>query len=335
MKLRGIEFGDVFCASGARNFFGEGWSYHAPFKPFGLNYEGSTLITKTTTIDPRPGNMPLRKGSTQPVERIPKCIVVKPIAGVTLNSVGLSGPGLNWLLEQNIWQKINEPFIISFMAVGKNHDDEYRRFVETLLPALRFFKAPVAIETNLSCPNANVHFDDIVAEAYGYLNILIDLDVPIIIKVNILLDPGAVCKIAAHKSCDAIDVSNTIPYGQLPNQIPWDKYFGNKGSPLAHLGGGGLSGKPLLPIVAKWIKELKEKTSYHTRIIGGGGILSCSDADIMLDSGADAISLGCVSMLRPWRVQKIIRYVIEHKGYEDKYTQAEFLKQQQELEGDK
>ena len=46
-----------------------------------------------------------------------------------------------------------------------------------------------------------------------------------------------------------------------------------------------------------------------TPIIGGGGILSCDDADVILRAGANAISLGCVSMLRPWRVQSIIKHV--------------------------
>jgi hypothetical protein len=31
MKLQGIDFGNVFVASGALNFFGEGWKHHAKF----------------------------------------------------------------------------------------------------------------------------------------------------------------------------------------------------------------------------------------------------------------------------------------------------------------
>ena len=61
MNLRGIDFGHVFCAAGARNFFGEGY-WHSRF----ADWEGSTLVTKTTTIDPRAGNMPLKPGTTQP-----------------------------------------------------------------------------------------------------------------------------------------------------------------------------------------------------------------------------------------------------------------------------
>jgi len=129
MKLRNIEFGDVFCASGARNFFGEGWSYHQPLRHFGLDYSGSTLITKTTTIDPRDGNMPLQADSTQPVELRPKCIVIKPWDAVVLNSVGLSGPGLEWILKQNKWQKKKDPAVISFMAFVNDMEQPSSIFV--------------------------------------------------------------------------------------------------------------------------------------------------------------------------------------------------------------
>jgi hypothetical protein len=37
--------------------------------------------------------------------------------------------------------------------------------------------------------------------------------------------------------------------------------------------------------------------------------LTASDAEAVLRAGANAVFLGCVSMLRPWRVASIIRYV--------------------------
>ncbi|MFZ6014766.1 MAG: hypothetical protein ACOYUZ_00200 [Patescibacteria group bacterium] len=312
MKLRGTEFGHVFCASGARNFFGEGWPYHESFKHFGLDYTGSTLITKTTTIDPRKGNMPLKEDSTQPVERFPKCIIVKPFHGVALNSVGLSGPGLQWLLKQNRWQRLTEPFVISFMAVGQDHKErlqEYERLAEMMLPALKNFQTSIAVEINISCPNVHIHQSELIDEAKEYLNMVAGLKVPIIVKINALLAEAQAAKLTEHPACDGLDISNTIPYGQIPDIIPWEKFFGTNGSPLGHLGGGGLSGAPLLPIVTDWIKNFRRKYSYTFPIIGGGGILSPDDADLMLNTGADAISLGCISMLRPWRVQRTIRQI--------------------------
>ena len=51
-----------------------------------------------------------------------------------------------------------------------------------------------------------------------------------------------------------------------------------------------------------------------TPIVGGGGILSVRDAFDMLDAGANAIELGSVSILRPWRVAGIIRAVNRRLG---------------------
>src|SRR5271157_6436210 len=102
MKLRGIEFGNVFNASGARGFNGEGYWFHSLWRWFGLDYTGSTFTAKTTTLMLRPGNMPVdAKGRM--LGWLPDCIVVKPWAGVALNAVGLSGPGILALVEQ--WQK--------------------------------------------------------------------------------------------------------------------------------------------------------------------------------------------------------------------------------------
>ena len=59
MKLRGIDFGHVLDASGARGWFGEGHLFH-PFIP-GLNFEGSTFVAKTTTLNPNRGNANMRR----------------------------------------------------------------------------------------------------------------------------------------------------------------------------------------------------------------------------------------------------------------------------------
>ena len=118
---------------------------------------------------------------------------------------------------------------------------------------------------------------------------------------------------AAHPGCDAIIMSNTIPWGQLPDRIDWKGLFGTDVSPVAKYGGGGLSGKPLLPIVTDWIRGARVKGVVKP-IVAGGGILSKADADRMLDAGADAVELGSVAFLRPWRVQGIINHVNARLG---------------------
>ena len=77
-------------------------------------------------------------------------------------------------------------------------------------------------------------------------------------------------------------------------------------SPLAEFGGGGLSGKPLLPIVAEWVASAK-KAGITKPIIAGGGILSPNDVNVLKDAGASSVSVSSAAILRGWRVNKIIR----------------------------
>lgn len=315
MKLRGIEFGRVMNAGGARNFFGEGYWFHEFWEKFGLDFSGSTFVAKTTTLEPRAGNMPLRDNSTEPKEWFPKCIVVKPIQGVVLNSVGLSGPGAKWILEQGLWQERREPFFISFMSVAETPSRrlfELGQFASLLGSEMPNFLAPFGLKMNFSCPNVGLDPSKLADEALEALSIAEVIGVPLIPKFNVEIPVELAAMISQHQSCDAICVSNTIPWGKFPEWINWKKIFGSDVSPLAHLGGGGLSGRPLLPIVLNWVERFREIEPIKPLIVGGG-ILSQEDAGRAIRLGASMISLGSVYILRPWRVQGIIRFANERR----------------------
>jgi dihydroorotate dehydrogenase (NAD+) catalytic subunit len=309
MNLRGINFGNVFVASGTLNFFGEGWRHHKIFKMlFGLSFNGATFVSKTTTLNYREGNLDLNI-NLQPQLLFPDCIRVRPVKGVVLNSVGLSGPGAEHLFAHELWQKRTESFFISFMAVDatkKERVREAKEFAEILARELPSFSAKVGLELNISCPNTAHETLKLVDDAVDQLKAFANLGIPVILKINALTSVDAVIQIADSGLCDAITVSNTIPWGQLPEKIDWQEIFGSTESPLKHLGGGGLSGYPLLPIVARWISEAREK-GVTIPIIGGGGILKKDDVDFLHRCGADAIAIGSVAILRPWRVQGIIK----------------------------
>ena len=316
MKLRGIDFGSVFVASGALNFFGEGWKHHKIFKMlFGFNFSGATFVSKTTTLDYKKGNMKL-DANLQPCALLPDCVRVYPTKNVVLNSVGLSGPGAQRLFSRGLWQKRTEPFLISFMAIGATKDErvkEAEKFAEIFARELPNFSAKVGLELNISCPNASHDPSALVGDAIDQLRAFVSLGIPVDLKVNVLTPLDATIQIANSGMCDAITVSNTIPWGQLPEKINWQGIFGSIESPLKHLGGGGLSGYPLLPIVAEWIFEAR-KAGVTIPIIGGGGILKKSDADLLRQSGANAIMVGSVAILRPWRVQGIVKRVKQIYG---------------------
>jgi len=310
LKLRNIKFGNVLVASGAQGFFGEGYWYHKWGRPFGLNFTGATFVAKTTTLYARAGNMPLHPDFT-PRDRMPKCIVVKPWKGVALNSVGLSGPGAEALLETGQWQARKEPFMLSFMSVAPtapHRISELVRFVDLLRERLHEFRAPVGLQVNYSCPNVGLHPGDLVNEVMTGLDMAHDLGIPIMPKFNVLLPPQVAKEISEHDACDALCISNTIPWGALPDRIDWKGLFGNNTSPLAQFGGGGLSGKPLLPLLIEWLDHA-QSAGVRKPISAGGGILSYEDAHQVMRAGADSIFLGSIAFLRPWRMQGIIRAV--------------------------
>jgi dihydroorotate dehydrogenase len=305
MKLRGIPFGSILSASGVQGFFGEGYWFHPYLEPFGLDFSNFTFVAKTTTLEKRPGNLPLRDDLT-PRELMPKCIHVKPWQGVALNALGLSGPGASVLLRTGRWQARQKPFFVSFMSVDRTAQgrlDELKDFVGLFGRYLPQFQAPVGLQINYSCPNVGLHLDGLLNEVWDGLSIASRLDIPLMPKFNVMLPPEAARDIGGHPFCDALCISNTIPYGQLPDRIDWKKLFGPV-SPLAKYGGGGLSGKPLLPLLLEWLEKIRD-IGFTKPINAGGGILSLDDARRVLDTGADSIFLGSIAFLRPWRVREI------------------------------
>lgn len=317
MKLHDIDFGTSIIASGTQNFGGEGWWYHLPFYLFpGFTFKGTTFVSKTTTLAPREGNMPLIKGKTTPREIKPKCIYVNFLRGYTVNNVSLSGPGFSELLKAKTFEHISQkPWMLSFMTVGATLDEkekEIKGFVN-LIKAHRDELGTFAIQLNVSCPNTghDVH-KNFLAETEHLITFLDDLNVPLVLKISAELPIDLAKVLSDNERVDAFCVSNTIPWDNI-SDVDKLKYFGRIESPLAkrqHLftvkGNGGVSGKYLLPRVKNWVFQAR-LAGIKKPIIAGGGILCKRDVKELYYVGADAISPGTVAMLRPWRLKGIIR----------------------------
>ncbi|MBI4118302.1 MAG: hypothetical protein HY455_02085 [Parcubacteria group bacterium] len=307
MRLRGTDFGDVFGASGVQGFFGEGYWFHTPLRPFGLDFEGMTLVSKTATLEANVGNMPLTEFYT-PRDLFPDCIKIQPWRGAALNAVRLSNPGLRALLDTGLWQMRTEPFLISFMSLADTPEkrlDEFRAAVDMLGPAKDDFCAPFGFQPNLSCPNTGHKPSELIGESAKVLEVAAKLGVPVVPKYSIASAPvEAVLELNQNPNCDAICISNTVPWGW--HGINWEGVWGSKNSPLAKLGGGGFSGATLKPFVCEWVSKLR-KAGFTKPINGGGGIFSRNDIWDYRSAGASSVFLGSVAMLRPWRVRGLIK----------------------------
>lgn len=171
MILNGLEFGYLFWASGAVNFFGEGWWYdkYLNLVP-GYSSRGITETGKTVTLESRlgsekngeSGNMVLND-HYQTKKWLPDCVKIYWLKGLALNAVGLSGPGLAVLLEKGFWQVSSHPFIISLMATGSTKKlrllkmaamgGMFRKEILKDFPYSPRWARYLAFEQNISCPN--------------------------------------------------------------------------------------------------------------------------------------------------------------------------------------
>jgi len=324
MKLRGIEYGSCLDAAGLRGFWRDGWWFHdLPIINGWYDFTGSTFVAKTTTTPPREGNMPsdLR---WRPTERFPRCIHVDLVKGIVINSVGLGGPGAEEVLRRGLdTESITEsawplarPYMISWAPEGATQEkrvEEFSSFVRLLklrLAAKPWLRKRMGLQINISCPNTKVKIAQLLEEIGALLDMAAELDIPILVKINLLVPPEAVLRFSEHPACDGICLSNTIPFGQLPNRIPWDDWFPN-GSPLPEeFGGGGLSGWPLLPLVGERLRELRG-IGMKKPVNAGGGILRARDVDWLADQGLrpgiDSVFIGSVAILRPWNIKSVVR----------------------------
>jgi len=301
--------------AGVEGIFREGQRPHRLFKllfPGLFTFRGVTFVSKTITLYDNCGHMPLQEDGITPREFKPKCIVVGFLGGYMLNSVGLSNFGARFYLDKGVWQKFTEPFCISFMAIGKTRAERMKEcsgFVRELKPRLSSFKAPIALQDNASCPNINHDFHELFEEVGERLDIFSELGIPIIEKFNVLVPPGQVREVEENKNCDAIHVSNTIPFGELPDKIDWKGLFGSMQSPLEKhgFGKGGLSGAPITNVVLDWV-DWYSQMDPHKPLIAGGGIMSKRDAvNLIKYPCVSAICVGSVATLRPWRLGSIVR----------------------------
>jgi dihydroorotate dehydrogenase len=320
MLIRETWFENVFIASGGMNFFLNGWLYDKYFKKFLLGYslKRTSKITKTSTFLPHPGFMPL-DDNLQPDEVMPRCIYISLwsfLKCFMLNAVGLSGPGFANLIERNLWQQERDSFIISIMAIGKTLEErikEIEGMVNLLKKALPRFKTRIAIELNISCPNTGHDTRKLAKEAIILLKLLEPLGIPVIVKFNLLMPINSAVEIARSGYCHAIDIPNTYPFNELPEEFRKTLFRDGK-SPLAEYGGGGYSGTWQTPKVADWIWKAR-RAGIKLPILAGS-IYERKDVPLMKWAGADAIVIGAGKLLRPWRLKGIINEAKKQFGGE-------------------
>lgn len=222
------------------------------------------ITTKSIGLAPRAGNR-------EPIysQYAPGCFV---------NAVGLTNPGAEAALAGlEALEVPDDRFLLTSIFGGS---------VEEFVEVAKIL-APVSdgLELNLSCPHAKGYGmamgqdPELVAEIVAAVKAAVD--VPVIPKLTPNTpDIGAIARAAQQAGADGFCAINTVGPG----------YTLAHGQPVLSNGMGGMSGKGVLPIALKCIRDVRAVSELP--IIGCGGFSSAADVDAAMEAGADVVGIG-------------------------------------------
>jgi len=266
-------------ASGGLAYDGKGWFWDQPLRRFELLDERLfTTVIKTLTLQPRIGNFKWWN---------PLGCVRYLRGGGVVNAFGLTNPGIDWWCK-NVGPRINS----SETAVVGSILGETDELTE-MTKRLNDFDL-VGLEINASCPNTGgdilQNSDRVIS---GFETVANASRLPLIGKLSVAHDIGYIVP-RIRGIIEAISI----------NSVPWHIVFPNRKSPLAHLGGGGVSGKVAQPFTWKMVEDLVAITDIP---VIGPSVWDYEDIGQLSGLGAMAVSFGSVLMWYPWRPTQFVR----------------------------
>ncbi|MEJ2092535.1 MAG: HisA/HisF-related TIM barrel protein [Syntrophobacterales bacterium] len=256
---------------------------------------GITVLTKSATRFPRRGYfLPANPLTWKYIRRLPQ--------GGMLNAYGLTNEGVD-----KVAPKIGAACREGFQVIP-NFWPEFTKGAEIAvqenLEAVALYRRHVgeafwALELNFSCPNVP---EDIACNVNDGLACAQALkaahpDLFIIAKLSVV-HPYEFAQELERVGVGALHAVNTIPYELVfpPGRFP--------PSPLAHVGGGAVSGGPAWTQAYQYNKGLRPLVSLP--IIMGCGVTSQEGVQRYLDLGADAVSICTLALRNPQKVEGIV-----------------------------
>lgn len=238
-------------------------------------------VTKTVTLEVRPGNPPPR---------------IAPAPSGLLNSIGLQNPGIDAFCADvlpAIARAVGVPVIAS---AGGAAPDGYARVVEAFDRAAEV----QAIELNLSCPNVRSGCLQIGSDA-GEIAALLDRLRPLTAKPLLaklspsVADIAPLARAAVAGGADALVLTNTVRGTAVRRSGERGSVFGG--------GGGGLSGPAIRAAALHCV--LVARDAVDVPIVGLGGIANVEDARDFLRAGATHVAVGTALFRDPWTAARI------------------------------
>jgi len=288
VELFGIEFQNpVMVASGTFGY-GEEYSDLISISELGA------FVTKTITLEPRPGNRPPR--------------IVETSSGM-LNSIGLANVGVEeFICSKWPWIRRNRGDARVIANIGGRSVAEFSRMARRISG----LDGVDGIEVNLSCPNVEEGGVSKLSRL-GRIGEIIravcdQTDLPVISKLspNLLLDIEGMAVEAVESGSRGISLINTL--------MGMDVDVESRRPVLGNVT-GGLSGPAILPVGLFAVKKVAD--AVDVPVIGIGGITSHRDALKYLIVGASAVQIGTANFTNPLVCREVIRgleaYVRDHR----------------------
>jgi dihydroorotate dehydrogenase subfamily 1 len=259
------------------DFFGKTLS--GPFTiPSGIVSTATPIIQYIFDHMPEVGVLTTKSIGLEPKMGYREPVLSQYAPGCFVNAVGLTNPGAHKskeLLEQLVVPK--DRFLLTSIFGGS---------VEEFVAVAKIL-APVSdgLELNLSCPHAKGYGmamgqdPELVREITAAVKAVVDI--PVIPKLTPNTDNiAAIAEAAIAGGADALCAINTLGPG----------YTAAHGHPVLSNGAGGMSGKGILPIGLKCVREIAAVTDCP--IIGCGGVSSADDVRAFFDAGATVVGVG-------------------------------------------
>jgi dihydroorotate dehydrogenase (NAD+) catalytic subunit len=286
IQIAGKKFANpIWLASGTCGY-GEELADYFPLSRLGA------IVTKTITIEPRPGHPPPR--------------VFETPSGM-LNAIGLQNVGVKEFISSKIkfLEEHNANLVVNI--AGKSIS-EYCQLCEQLTGISDIISA---IELNMSCPNVSDGME--FSKDAGLAEQLVktakkSTHLPLIAK----LSPNVsniveIAQAAEQGGADAVSMINTL-VGMAVDIETFKPRLSNVT--------GGLSGPAIKPIALAMVYR-----TYHQikiPIIGIGGIMNYKEAIEFMLCGAKAVQVGTVNFVNPMASIEILNGMkdwLHEKGY--------------------
>jgi dihydroorotate dehydrogenase (NAD+) catalytic subunit len=254
----------------------------------------AAYVPKTITLDPRPGNRPPR---------------ILETSGGMINAIGLSGPGLDAFVRDELPRLLDLPCPL-VLSVGGFSVKDYVALAAGLRDALDelvdqgtgvSWTARVGLELNISCPNVHSACTSIGSDPRetGAVVSAVRAVWPGLLVAKLtpnVADIRVIGQAAEAAGADAVAAVNTYK-GLVIDRTTLTPYLGNVT--------GGLSGPAIKPLALRAVFELFG--ILRVPIVGMGGIASVQDILEFMACGAKVVAVGSSAFRNPCLVGNLAR----------------------------